>query len=188
MTDTTTIEREAQTTEPSGARPLGGRRARGPATSTRTGPVFDPARGIVQKEVRLASTDDVSAAVAIASAAFAEWRDASIAKRQTVLFAFRELLNARKQELAEILTSEHGKVLSDALGEIARGIEVVEFACGLGRPHQGRLLRERLDRHRRLLAASAARRRGDHQPVQLPRDGAAVVLLASRSPPATPWC
>ena len=87
--------------------------------------------------MRLASTADVDDAVASATAAWAQWRDASIAKRQTVLFAFRELLNARKQELAEILTSEHGKVLSDALGEIARGMEVVEFACGLGHLTKG---------------------------------------------------
>ncbi len=105
--------------------------------STRTAPVYNPALGTVQREVRLASTADVDEAVASATAAWAQWRDSSIAKRQTVLFAFRELLNARKQELAEILTSEHGKVISDALGEIARGMEVVEFACGLGHLTKG---------------------------------------------------
>jgi malonate-semialdehyde dehydrogenase (acetylating)/methylmalonate-semialdehyde dehydrogenase len=105
--------------------------------STRTGSVFNPALGTVQKEVRFASTADVGAAVDIASEAVRGWRDASIAKRQTVMFAFRELLNARKQELAEILTAEHGKVISDALGEIARGMEVVEFACGLGHLTKG---------------------------------------------------
>lgn len=98
--------------------------------SHRTAPVYDPARGIVQREVRLASTADVDAAVEIARAASGGWRDASIAKRQTVMFAFREIVNARKEELAAILTSEHGKVTSDALGEIARGLEVVELACG----------------------------------------------------------
>ncbi len=102
-------------------------------SSTRTGDVFDPARGVVTKQVRLASAADVDAAVASASKAFTDWGQSSIARRQTVMFAFRELLNARKDELAEILTSEHGKVLSDAAGEIARGLEVVEFACGL--PH-----------------------------------------------------
>ncbi|HEX5856635.1 MAG TPA: CoA-acylating methylmalonate-semialdehyde dehydrogenase [Microbacterium sp.] len=130
MTDTTTIEREAQTAGPSVLDHWVGGGAWAGA-STRRGPVFNPARGIVQKEVRLASTDDVAAAVAIASEAFVGWRDASIAKRQAVMFSFRELLNARKEELAAILTSEHGKVTSDALGEIARGIEVVEFACGM---------------------------------------------------------
>jgi malonate-semialdehyde dehydrogenase (acetylating)/methylmalonate-semialdehyde dehydrogenase len=102
-------------------------------TSNRTGDVFDPARGVVTKQVRLGSAADVDAAVASASKAFSDWGQASIARRQGVMFAFRELLNARKGELAEILTSEHGKVLSDAAGEIARGLEVVEFACGL--PH-----------------------------------------------------
>ncbi|HYG93822.1 MAG TPA: aldehyde dehydrogenase family protein, partial [Nocardioides sp.] len=102
-------------------------------TSDRTGPVYDPALGVVSKEVRYGSADDVAKAVAVAKEAFAEWGNASIARRQQVLFGFRERLNARKDELAAILTSEHGKVLSDAGGEIARGLEVVEFACGM--PH-----------------------------------------------------
>ncbi len=105
--------------------------------SDRSGDVYDPARGTVQKHVRFASRDDVDAVVGAASAAWEQWRDASIAKRQAVLFAFRELLNERKEELAEILTSEHGKVLSDARGEIARGMEVVEFACGVGHLTKG---------------------------------------------------
>jgi malonate-semialdehyde dehydrogenase (acetylating)/methylmalonate-semialdehyde dehydrogenase len=105
--------------------------------SDRSGDVYDPALGTVQKHVRFASRDDVDAVVGAASAAWEQWRDASIAKRQAVLFAFRELLNERKEELAEILTSEHGKVLSDARGEIARGMEVVEFACGVGHLTKG---------------------------------------------------
>jgi malonate-semialdehyde dehydrogenase (acetylating)/methylmalonate-semialdehyde dehydrogenase len=105
--------------------------------SERTGDVFNPALGTVHKRVRLASTADVAAAVDVASEAAAAWRDASVAKRQGVMFAFRELLNARKDELAAILTTEHGKVISDALGEIARGMEVVEFACGLGHLTKG---------------------------------------------------
>ena len=102
-------------------------------SSTRTAPVYNPALGTVQREVRLASTADVATAVAAAKAAFPAWADASWSKRQGVLFSFRELLNARKDELGAILTSEHGKVTSDALGEIARGLEVVEFATGI--PH-----------------------------------------------------
>ncbi|WP_403022207.1 CoA-acylating methylmalonate-semialdehyde dehydrogenase [Salinibacterium sp. GXW1014] len=102
-------------------------------TSPRTSPVFNPARGEVSKNVRLASVADVDTAVAAAREAFPAWRDASLAKRQGILFTFRELLNQRKGELADILTSEHGKVTSDALGEIARGLEVVEFALGM--PH-----------------------------------------------------
>ena len=101
--------------------------------STRTSPVYNPAEGTVSREVRLASTDDVAHAVARAKAAFPDWSGASWNKRQGVLFAFRELLNARKEEVAAILTNEHGKVTSDALGEVARGLEVVEFACGI--PH-----------------------------------------------------
>jgi len=100
-------------------------------TSTERGNVFDPAVGTVARTVVLGSADEVNTAVAAAKAAFPGWSGASIAKRTGVLFAFRELLNARKGELAEILTAEHGKVLSDAAGEIARGLEVVEFACGI---------------------------------------------------------
>ena len=105
-----------------------------PAGSTsRRGDVYDPATGAVARQVALADGDDVQAAVAAAARAFPAWRDASLSRRTSVLFAFRELLNARKGELAEVITSEHGKVLSDALGEITRGLEVVEFACGI--PH-----------------------------------------------------
>lgn len=98
--------------------------------SDRTGPIHNPATGRVSGQVRLASTADVGVAVERAAAALPAWRDASLAKRQGVMFSFREILNARKDELAAILTAEHGKVFSDALGEIARGLEVVEFACG----------------------------------------------------------
>ncbi len=103
-------------------------------SSERTGPVYDPALGEVTKHVRFGSADDVDTAVATARAAFAGpqgWGRTSIAKRQSVMFAFRQILNERREELAAILTSEHGKVLSDAAGEVARGIEVVEFACGM---------------------------------------------------------
>ena len=102
-------------------------------TSDRTAPVFDPALGVATKQVRLASAEDVDAAVQTAEAALPGWAGMSMAKRTAIVFRFRELLEARKGELAEIITSEHGKVLSDALGEITRGQEVVEFACGL--PH-----------------------------------------------------
>ena len=99
--------------------------------SDRTAPVYDPATGVVTKQVALASAADAGAVIASAAAAFPAWRDASLAKRTQVLFRFRELLNARKYEAAEIITGEHGKVLSDALGEITRGQEIVELACGL---------------------------------------------------------
>ncbi|GAA0192658.1 CoA-acylating methylmalonate-semialdehyde dehydrogenase [Cytobacillus oceanisediminis] len=102
-------------------------------TSGRFGDVTNPATGEVTSSVSFASEDDVAAAVAAAKAAFPTWRDTSLARRTQVMFAFRELLNARADELAAIITSEHGKVLSDAAGEVARGQEVVEFACGM--PH-----------------------------------------------------
>ena len=99
--------------------------------STRTSAVYNPATGAVAKNVRLASSTDIGAAVAAALSAFPGWRDTSQAKRQTVMFRFRELLNERRNDLADILTAEHGKVTSDARGEVARGIEVVEFALGM---------------------------------------------------------
>ncbi|SFA41985.1 malonate-semialdehyde dehydrogenase (acetylating) / methylmalonate-semialdehyde dehydrogenase [Rhodococcoides kroppenstedtii] len=102
-------------------------------TSDRTAEVTNPATGEVTGRVALADLDDARAVIAAAASAFPAWRDTSLAKRTQILFAFRELLNARKDELAAIITSEHGKVLSDALGEISRGQEVVEFACGI--PH-----------------------------------------------------
>ena len=101
--------------------------------STRTAPVYNPAEGTVSREVRLATAADVDAAVQVAKAAFPAWAETSLAKRQQVLFAFREILNARKAEVAAILTNEHGKVTSDALGEVARGLEVVEWATSI--PH-----------------------------------------------------
>jgi malonate-semialdehyde dehydrogenase (acetylating) / methylmalonate-semialdehyde dehydrogenase len=107
--------------------------ARREGASGRTGPVTDPATGEVTGEVALASADEVDAAVAAAKAAYPRWRDTSLTRRSAVLFRFRELLNARKGELAAIITAEHGKVLDDALGEVSRGQEVVEFACGV--PH-----------------------------------------------------
>jgi malonate-semialdehyde dehydrogenase (acetylating) / methylmalonate-semialdehyde dehydrogenase len=99
----------------------------------RTGDVFDPATGEVARQVALASPEDVDQAVASAKAAFPAWRATSLTRRTQILFAFRELLNARKEELAEIITAEHGKVTADALGEVTRGQEAVEFACGI--PH-----------------------------------------------------
>jgi malonate-semialdehyde dehydrogenase (acetylating)/methylmalonate-semialdehyde dehydrogenase len=96
----------------------------------RVSPVYDPATGRQSGSAVLAEPADVDRAVRAARTAFPAWRDLSIARRQAILFRFRELLDARKGELAEIITSEHGKVVSDALGEIARGQEVVEFALG----------------------------------------------------------
>lgn len=108
----------------------------GALTAVSSGPkgeIFDPATGQVSGTVDFASKEVVDQAVEAAAKAFIEWRKTSLAKRSQVLFAFRELLNAKKEELAAIITAEHGKVLSDALGEVTRGLEVVEFACGI--PH-----------------------------------------------------
>jgi len=101
--------------------------------SGRFGDVFDPALGEATKQVGFANQEEINATVAAAKAAFPAWRDLSTARRQAIMFRFRELLEVKKPELAAIITAEHGKVLSDALGEITRGQEVVEFACGL--PH-----------------------------------------------------
>ncbi|MCZ6505967.1 MAG: CoA-acylating methylmalonate-semialdehyde dehydrogenase [Actinobacteria bacterium] len=99
--------------------------------SSRVGPVFNPAAGEQTGEVALASSDDVDTAVRSAKKAFDSWRNSSLTKRQKVMFAFREIMAARSQEMAETLTSEHGKTVDDALGEVQRGIEVVEFACNI---------------------------------------------------------
>ena len=102
-------------------------------TSGKHGPVYDPAAGHVQAEVDFASVDEVDAVVASCTRAAVGWSQASLSRRAEILFKFRELLDARKADLARLLTSEHGKVFSDAMGEISRGIENVEFACGI--PH-----------------------------------------------------
>jgi malonate-semialdehyde dehydrogenase (acetylating)/methylmalonate-semialdehyde dehydrogenase len=110
---------------------IGGRRTAG--EGDRRSPVFNPATGQQQGEVALASAGDVQTAVAAAKDAFERWSQSSLSTRAKVMFAFRELVNARAQELAEVISDEHGKVVSDARGEVQRGLEVVEFACGI--PH-----------------------------------------------------
>ncbi|MEE8406673.1 MAG: CoA-acylating methylmalonate-semialdehyde dehydrogenase [Acidimicrobiia bacterium] len=99
--------------------------------SSRVGPVFNPATGEQTGQVALANTDDVDAAVRSAKEAFESWRYSSLTKRQNIMFAFREIMSDRRQEMAETLTSEHGKTVDDAVGEVQRGIEVVEFACNI---------------------------------------------------------
>ena len=108
-----------------------------PATSGRTSPVFNPATGEQTAEVALAAVDDVDRAVANAHAAFAEWRTTSVARRTKMMFEFRNLVVANADEIAARLTAEHGKVLSDAAGEVARAIENIEFACGLAEQLKG---------------------------------------------------
>lgn len=101
--------------------------------SDRRGPVFNPASGEVADEVCLGSAEDLDDAVASALGAHEAWRQTSLSRRAEIMFRVRELLDARRDELASIISAEHGKVPSDALGEIARGLENIEFACGV--PH-----------------------------------------------------
>ncbi|NMR30471.1 CoA-acylating methylmalonate-semialdehyde dehydrogenase [Crystallibacter degradans] len=103
----------------------------------RTQPVYNPATGETTAELRLANRADIDAVVASAKAASEIWAETSLSKRTAVLFKFRELLAANVQELAEIVTSEHGKVVSDAAGEVGRGLEVVEYACGASQSLKG---------------------------------------------------
>ncbi len=99
--------------------------------SGRSGVVFDPATGQQQAAVDLADVEDVDHAVAVAKAAFPAWRATNLSRRAEVMFRMRELVDANRKEIATLLTKEHGKVLGDALGEVARGLENIEFACGI---------------------------------------------------------
>jgi len=99
----------------------------------RTGEIFNPATGVVSGNVAFADAATVDKIVNISEKAFEQWRHASLTKRTQVLFSFRELVNKNKEKIAALITAEHGKVLSDAQGEVTRGLEVVEFACGI--PH-----------------------------------------------------
>jgi malonate-semialdehyde dehydrogenase (acetylating)/methylmalonate-semialdehyde dehydrogenase len=105
--------------------------------SKRTAPVWNPSTGEQQAQVFLAEAADVDAAVQAARQAFLEWRDASLTRRARVMFAFRNLVLKHTRELAEIVSREHGKVVSDAEGEVTRGMEVVEFACGISQLLKG---------------------------------------------------
>jgi malonate-semialdehyde dehydrogenase (acetylating)/methylmalonate-semialdehyde dehydrogenase len=142
--------------------------------STRRGPVYQPATGQRQHEVLLASAADVDTAVRAAAEAFSEWGQASLSQRTRVLFAFRELVNAEAGRIAGIISDEHGKVLSDAAGEVQRGLEVIEFACGIPQLLKGSFSDQAsagVDVFK-LPRATRCRRR-DH-PVQLPGHGADV--------------
>jgi malonate-semialdehyde dehydrogenase (acetylating)/methylmalonate-semialdehyde dehydrogenase len=108
-----------------------GRRISG--TSGRSAPVFNPALGVATLQVDLASADETRAVIASAAAALPEWAATPPLRRARVLFRYRELIEQHSDELAGIITREHGKVLPDARGEATRGLEIVEFACGI--PH-----------------------------------------------------
>ena len=108
---------------------IGGKPSAG--TSSRRGPVWNPATGEQQAEVVLASKADVDEAILVAGTAFESWSQSSLSKRTKILFDFRELVHRRTREIAEVIADEHGKVVSDAMGEVQRGLEVVEYACGI---------------------------------------------------------
>src|SRR6185295_17126668 len=108
---------------------IGGKRVDG--TSGRSGPVYNPATGTQSGAVDLASVEEIDAAVRNAAEAWETWRTVSLAKRAELFFRIRELFHAHREDLAKLLTAEHGKVLSDAMGEVARGLEVIEYACGI---------------------------------------------------------
>src|SRR3954454_21642258 len=133
LEERTTAKPSAATTTAAPTVPhwIGGRRV--PGTSGRRGPVYNPATGELAREVDFASVEEVDAAVAAAKAAFPVWRATSLSKRTEIMFRIRNLVEQHRHELAALLTAEHGKVPSDALGEIARGLENLEFATGI--PH-----------------------------------------------------
>ncbi|MFF3746859.1 CoA-acylating methylmalonate-semialdehyde dehydrogenase [Streptomyces kronopolitis] len=116
---------------------IGGKPVEG--VSGNFGPVYNPATGAQEKQVAFASVDEVDAAVGAAREAFRTWGTSSLAKRTSVLFRYRELIDAHREEIARLITAEHGKVHSDALGEVARGLEIVELACGIPEKLKGEL-------------------------------------------------
>ncbi|NNN29201.1 CoA-acylating methylmalonate-semialdehyde dehydrogenase [Streptomyces sp. S3(2020)] len=119
---------------------INGRPSKG--SSERYGLVHNPATGHQEKQVPFASVEDVDAAVAAAKDTYATWGKSSLAKRSTILFKFRALLDANRDAIAELITAEHGKVHSDALGEVARGLEIVDLACGITVQLKGELSTE----------------------------------------------
>ncbi|KIZ18856.1 CoA-acylating methylmalonate-semialdehyde dehydrogenase [Streptomyces natalensis] len=116
---------------------IGGKPVEG--ASGNYGPVYNPATGAQEKQVAFASVEEVDAAVRAAREAFTTWGTSSLAKRSSVLFKYRELIDAHREEIARLITAEHGKVHSDALGEVARGLEIVELACGIPEKLKGEL-------------------------------------------------
>ena len=147
-------------------------------TGSRRQPVYNPATGAVARQVVLGSEADVAAAVAAAKGAFPAWADTAPIRRARVLQKFLELLNRHRDTLAAMITGEHGKVFTDAQGEVTRGIEIVEFACGVPQLLKGDYTEQVSHRHRQLDDAPAAGRGGRHHAVQLPVHGADVDVSA----------
>ena len=111
------------------------------STSGRRAPIFNPATGEQVAEVPLSSVAELDAAVAIAKEAFLKWRDVTPLKRQRIMFNYKNLLDAHAADLAREISREHGKTHADALGEVARGIEVVDYACGIAEMLKGEFSR-----------------------------------------------
>src|SRR5580704_2997157 len=101
------------------------------SSSGRSGTVWNPATGEVQAKVDFASVQEVDQAVSVARRAFPDWRATALSRRAEVMFKLRELVDANRRRIAELITLEHGKTLPDAMGEVARGLENIEFACGV---------------------------------------------------------
>ncbi len=155
---------------------IGGKEVKG--TSGRTGDVFNPNTGEVQAKVAFASKSEVEKAIANAAAAQPAWAATNPQRRARVMFKFLELVQAEYDNLARLLSSEHGKTFADSKGDIQRGLEVVEFACGIPHLLKGEFTDKRRPRHRSLFDAPAARRRRRHHAVQLPGDDPAVEVRA----------
>ena len=151
---------------------IGGKKVAG--KSGRTGEIYNPATGDVTALVPFAAAAEVNAAVQSAKQAFPAWSRTPPLTRARVMFKYKELLDRNRDKLAGMIGSEHGKVLSDATGEVTRGIEVVEFACGIPHLLKGEFTENVGTRHRQLLDAPAARRVRRHHALQLPGDGADV--------------
>ncbi len=141
-----------------------------------TGPVFDPATGEVIARVPRGGAAEVDRAVAARRGAFPAWRDTPLIARSQIFFAFRELVYRHREEMAALITRDHGKTFPDALGEVLRGLETVEFACGLPGHLAGMNTPNVSTSDRRAHAAPTARRHGGDHALQLPGDGPDVDL------------
>ncbi len=155
---------------------IGGKRVAG--TSGRFADVFTPMTGEVSARVALASAAEVDAAVQNAAAAQPEWAAVNPQRRARVMMKFLQLVLDNQKDLADLLAREHGKTVPDAMGDIQRGYEVVEFACGIPHLLKGEFSDWRRPRHRRLFDAPAAGRHGRHHAVQLPRHDPDVEVRA----------
>ena len=148
------------------------------SSSSRTQPVYNPATGEAISTLPLSSVDEINDAVAAAKATLPGWASTTPMKRARVMFKFKELLEKHADELASLISLEHGKVHDDALGELARGIDCVDFACGIPQMLKGEFFAQCRPVDRQLFRPPAAWRRRRHHAVQLPGYGANVDVSA----------